>query len=105
MSKFHYHVGHNMAGYMPESDTYTYATLREAMSASLSDVKFDLDSAWDGYLGLTPAERKQYGIAKPRKSGSQGDYWVNFDGRADYHYWVSQRCDCDEGSQELEAQS
>jgi len=97
----HYHVGHNMAGYMPESDVYTYRTLREAISASLSDRKFDMDSAWDAYLSLTSAERKQYGVTKPRASGSRGQYWVNFDGRADYHYWVSDACTCDEGEQEL----
>jgi hypothetical protein len=104
MTKFHYHVGHNMAGYMPESDVYTVSSLQAAQSASLADAKFDLDSAWDGYFGLTPAERKQYGVRKPTKSGSRGDYWLNYDGRADFHYWVSDRCDCQEGQDELSAE-
>ena len=101
----HYHVGHNMAGYMPESDVYTHRTLRQARSASLSDLKFDMEQAWDTYHGYTAAERRDMGIKRPTYDGRSGDYWTDFgEGRATFHYWVSDPCDCTEGEDELSAE-
>jgi hypothetical protein len=39
----HWHAGHNVAGYLPESDVYTCASWREALDALVAD----LERAWD----------------------------------------------------------
>ena len=44
MSTEHWHAGHNVAGYLPESDDpNAYATWRDAMDALVSD----FERAWD----------------------------------------------------------
>lgn len=90
MSKYHYHVGSNIAGYMPDSDVYTLRTKRDAISASLADARRHVEDSY------------QFEDDKPaRMHGSQGDYWID-DGRSlDTHYWISLRCDCEEGESEL----
>jgi hypothetical protein len=38
MSTIHYHAGHNMPGYLPESDVYTCGTFDEAKSIVIDDL-------------------------------------------------------------------
>lgn len=36
----HYHVGHNMPGYLPESDVYTYADIDEAIDSLIEELRY-----------------------------------------------------------------
>lgn len=71
-------VGHNMAGYLPESDPWYVRGKRRAVSASRSDARSDRDAMNEGL-----PRRERYHLA-----GRTGDYWLTADRGADYHYWV-----------------
>lgn len=100
MPKRHYHVGHNITGYIPDSDPYVVSSHRAAVSASYQDARDHVSD--DDYYSATPEERRLYNISKPTMAGCDGDYWVD-DGRSlDTHYWISGPCMCEEGSEELD---
>jgi len=92
----HYHVGHNMAGYLPESDVYVYSDETAAIEASEFDAKRDYEDTLDSYAG-TEYEPEAAHITL---TGDNGDYWLDDSSRTT-HYWVSDACDCDEGNEQL----
>lgn len=78
-----YLVGHNMVGYLPDSDPYYVRTKRAAIAASYSDAKMGRDE--DSRFKL---------------NGKAGDYWLDSDDpyTLSYHYWIhemeAERCFC-----------
>lgn len=47
----HYHYGHNVAGYLPESDVFAVETAEEARAGLADDLKFERDG-----LDYAPAD-------------------------------------------------
>lgn len=45
---YHYHVGHHIAGYLPESDVHTAESLSDALSVLADDLAYALESVWQG---------------------------------------------------------
>ena len=39
----HYHAGHNMPGYLPESDVWIYATFDEAKAGQIEEMEYIAD--------------------------------------------------------------
>lgn len=46
----HWHIGHNMPGYLPESDVSTTTTLAQAADMLVEDLRFAIDSLDESIL-------------------------------------------------------
>jgi hypothetical protein len=75
-----YIVGHNMAGYMPESDVYIVGSKARARSASYRDAREDQSA-----LNEDAPREYRYSL-----HGKDGDYWLQAEHGASYHYWASE---------------
>ena len=76
-----YIVGHNMPGYLPDSDNYIVGTKRAAIAASWAEAKQARDSCIDG-----AADPEHVDV---HLTGRQGDYWLSGEDCTDEHYWVN----------------
>jgi hypothetical protein len=86
----HYHVGQNVAGYLPESCPDYCDTKREAENA----LRWHRDS-WRDYIADTPDDDERYRITGSIRSGhlwiERGEYAIPI------HLWIEpcQDADCD----------
>lgn len=96
MARRHYHVGYNMAGYMPEMDVYVVGSKRAAISAVANEARTLND--WCGNDG--------HDHGSYVKSGGRGDIWLEPRecggvGGATMHVWYDGPCGCAEGAHML----
>lgn len=75
-----YILGHNLPGYMPESDNYIVATQRDATRSNWADATADRDAYRESAV--------RYSSADVHLSGRHGDYWLSgADVPGGVHYW------------------
>ena len=88
--KTHWHVGHNMPGYLPESDVHTVRTKTEAVATLIGDKEFVLNGDYEGVLRFHGNARTDLG------------YWM--EDTSQHHlginYWADE-CTCEEGEETL----
>lgn len=63
-------VGHNMAGYMPESDIYVMSDFESAKQSLVADIESLAESLWSGLTGapittLTDEQRERLSYSEP----------------------------------------
>ena len=74
-----YLVGHNMAGYLGDSENYFFVgSKRKAYGASRQEARDDRQALNEG-----APRSERYSL-----SGREGDYWLTTEHGASYHYWT-----------------
>jgi hypothetical protein len=82
-------TGHNLAGYMPESDTYAYETWKEAVAGMVADAQDYADTDDEHHNGMADETwtDEDYGSMRatvdailaddgPREEGKSWSMWV-----------------------------
>lgn len=94
MTTTHYHVGHNMPGYLPESDVYICESFDQAKQVTIDDI----DSYGDHLFDCERLdEADQASGAMEDLNLESGPDWGAYVG--DLYYWIegcSSDCDMEE---------
>lgn len=73
----HYHVGHNMPGYLPESDVYYAPTKTFAVAILKEEKRHVLDSDYEGELTFEGDAVKDMGYNMYRNGELREVFWIS----------------------------
>lgn len=80
----HYHAGHNMPGYLPESDVYTCETFDKAKSATINDLEYYGDYLFDCERKNEADEQSAISVDLSLDNGPEWGAYVG-----DLFYWIT----------------